>query len=58
MEIILTRAELSSIFSFRNTSNIELGHFQRNVHTLFYDCHKISFKDDDGTLTILKDRNS
>lgn len=57
MEIILTRGELSTSFQSCDAYDVGLTYFKQNVYELFNDCDKISFKDVDDLIKILKDRN-
>jgi hypothetical protein len=57
MEIILTRNQLMSNLKNHHINNIEIYAFTGKYFKLFNECYKISFRDDDGSIKILKDRN-
>jgi hypothetical protein len=59
MEIILTRDELYFVNKSDSIDDINLYSFETFVSTYLLDrCDKVTFRDDDGTIKILKDRHN
>lgn len=59
MEIIVTRNQLklNSINRDIGIQDITLHHFIHECYVLFKKCDKVSFRDDDGTMILLKNRD-
>ena len=56
MEIILTRNQLGSIYKNIEIQNIKVYHFIQECYLISKECDKVTFRDDNGTETILKNR--
>ena len=56
MELILTRNELIPSLRNQHRDDIGLNHFKTEYYAVFRDSNKVSFRDDDGTIVILKSR--
>ena len=59
MEIIVTRNQLSLDSKIRNIliQDITVYNFNQEYFILFKECDKVTFRDDDGTENILKNRH-